>query len=297
MSTSINWQTVERCIGEATGKSFQLCRRTPLGGGCINSAYRLEGADMAYFLKLNRRERASMFEAEACGLEELIATGTVKVPQPICHGTAGDSAYLVLENLPLGSRHTDSDRSLGRQLAALHRIPQPYYGWHRNNTIGSTPQTNPPSDDWAEFFTHHRLGYQLELAARRGYGGKLQRQGELLCVRLGAFFGTGQPQASLLHGDLWSGNYAAEMTGQPVIFDPACYYGDREADIAMTELFGGFGQDFYAAYNEVFPLDPAYSSRKVLYNLYHVLNHLNLFGGSYLGQAEAMMQKLLAEIA
>jgi protein-ribulosamine 3-kinase len=297
MSTPITWQAIERAIGEATGKNFRMCRRTPLGGGCISAAYRLEGADVAYFVKLNRRERACMFEAEACGLAEMVATASLRVPRPICHGAADDQAYLVLENLPLGPRHAGTDRLLGQQLAALHRIPQPYYGWHRDNTIGSTPQINSRSRDWVEFWTRQRLGYQLELAARQGYGGALQRQGESLCARLGAFFHAYRPAASLLHGDLWSGNYAADDQGQPVVFDPACYYGDRETDVAMTELFGGFSRDFYASYDERFPLDRGYSVRKNLYNLYHVLNHLNLFGGSYRVQAQTMMGKLLAEVA
>jgi fructosamine-3-kinase len=165
-----------------------------------------------------------------------------------------------------------------------------------DNTIGSTPQKNTPRQDWVAFWREQRLGYQLQLAARQGHGGALQRQGEQLLEYLPDFFTDHRPQASLLHGDLWSGNYSIDSQGQPVIFDPAVYFGDREADLAMTELFGGFGAEFYAAYNSSWPLEPGYAVRKTLYNLYHILNHLNLFGGGYLSQAQRMIQHLLAEV-
>ncbi len=170
------------------------------------------------------------------------------------------------------------------------------FGWGRENTIGSTPQINTPSDDWIEFWRERRLGKQLELAAHSGYCGRLQRQGERLLGKFAGLFAGYRPLPSLLHGDLWSGNYAADAEGNPVIYDPAPYYGDREADLAMTELFGGFGRAFYNAYQQAWPLDDGYRTRKTLYNLYHILNHLNLFGGGYLGQAESMIDSLLAEI-
>ena len=161
--------------------------------------------------------------------------------------------------------------------------------------VSSIRQKNTECSDWLIFYKYQRLEFQLQLAAQKGYQGQLQRLGERLCENLAQFFDT-PPQASLLHGDLWGGNYAMSESGKAVIFDPACYYGDREADIAMTELFGGFGADFYAVYNEVYPLDPEYQVRKNLYNLYHILNHLNLFGSGYLSQAENLIQQLLAEI-
>ena len=286
---------LQKTISLATGKRFAILTSTPAGGGCINSALRLQGDSQEYFVKLNRRELAHMFEAEAEGLQEIVATQAVRAPQPVCHGIAGDQAFLVMECLQLRANKAASDRQLGRQLAAMHDIQQPFFGWHRNNTIGSTHQPNERSDDWSTFWTERRLGFQLELAASGGFGGRLQREGEKLLGRIPGLLRGHEPEPSLLHGDLWGGNYAQDDAGQPVIFDPACYYGDREADLAMTELFGGFGGDFYAAYREVHPLDAGYAVRKTLYNLYHILNHLNLFGGGYLGQAESMIGRLLAE--
>jgi protein-ribulosamine 3-kinase len=290
------FQTVAQQIGDASGKPFALFKTVAVGGGCINSSYRLEGETGAYFVKLNREDRLSMFEAEVSGLAALAATGTVRVPQPVCCGVSGDKSYMVIEYLQLRPAGALCDRLLGQRLAAMHGIAQPFFGWHRDNTIGSTPQINARHADWVEFFAQRRLGFQLKLAESCGFGGKLQRQGEKLMECLPVFFVDYQPRPSLLHGDLWGGNYAGDETGQPVIFDPACYYGDREADIAMTELFGGFGRDFKAAYADAYPLDAGFSTRKTLYNLYHILNHLNIFGGGYLAQAENMIGRLLATV-
>ncbi len=157
-------------------------------------------------------------------------------------------------------------------------------------------QVNNRSEDWQSFWREQRLGFQLKLAADKGYGGRLQADGERLCSNMAALFDNYLPQPSLLHGDLWAGNAAVDKRGRPVIYDPACYYGDREADLAMTELFGGFSRGFYAAYQAVWPLDHGYGVRKTFYNLYHILNHVNLFGGGYLRQAESMMAMLLSEI-
>jgi protein-ribulosamine 3-kinase len=292
----MNWQTISDRISLETGRDFHFAAAQPLGGGDINSAYRLEGKDRSYFVKLNRRELAGMFAAEFAGLEEIAAAGAVHAPAPVVHGEAGAQAFLVLEYVEFGASTPQSRCLLGQQLADLHRRRQPYFGWHRDNTIGSTPQVNTRSDDWIVFWRDQRLGFQLQLAAQNGYAGRLQTQGERLGSALAGLFDGYRPQPSLLHGDLWAGNSATDRQGRPVIFDPACYYGDREADIAMTELFGGYGSDFYRAYNESWPLDAGYPVRKTLYNLYHVLNHLNLFGGGYLRQAENMTMQLLAEL-
>jgi protein-ribulosamine 3-kinase len=297
MRSATSFQIVERAIRAVTGGDFRIRKIAAAGGGCINSAYCLEGDGRRFFVKLNCAELLSMFEAECEGLREIAATKTVRAPEPVCYGMAGDRAYLVMEFLDLRSARSSADRLLGQRLAAMHEISQPYFGWRRDNTIGSTRQPNPPSQDWTDFWARRRLGFQLQLAADRGYRGGLQSKGQRLLESLPVLFEDHRPRPSLLHGDLWGGNYACDETGQPVLFDPACYYGDREADLAMTELFGGFGGDFYAAYREVFPLDAGYAVRKILYNLYHVLNHLNLFGGGYLGQAEGMMDRLLAEFS
>jgi protein-ribulosamine 3-kinase len=291
------WDQIAEEISAATGEPFVVGGERSVGGGCINSATMLVGDDgRRYFVKLNDAARADMFEAEAEGLNELAGANAIRVPRPVCWGTAGGSAYIVMEYLDLGGGGRGSLDAFGAQLAALHRATSARYGWHRDNTIGSTPQINTQSDDWVSFWREHRLGFQLELAARHGHRGRLQQRGAELMERVGDFFDTYTPAASLLHGDLWGGNFAADNEGNPVIFDPAVYYGDREADLAMTELFGGFGGRFYDAYRDAYPLDPGYSVRKTFYNLYHIINHLNLFGGGYLGQAERMTEMLLSEV-
>lgn len=290
------WADIARSITEATGTQFQIELRVPVGGGCINSAWRIDGNGRSYFVKLNAPDKANMFSAEADGLGEIAKSGTVRVPRPVCHGANCDGSWLVLEYITMVRGGDSGMRTLGQRLAAMHRVTGKAFGWRRDNTIGATPQINTPSGDWMAFWREHRLGRQLRLAAAKGYRGRLQRDGEALLEKLPAFLDAYRPQPALLHGDLWSGNVGFDETGNPVIFDPAVYYGDREADLAMTELFGGFSADFYAAYREAYPLDGGYARRKTLYNLYHVLNHLNLFGGGYLGQAEDMTARLLAEV-
>jgi fructosamine-3-kinase len=283
-------------VAEATGQPFRLRALVPVGGGCINRGYRLAGEGTDYFVKLNRAGSVAMFEAEADGLRELAATGAVAVPIPVCCGRVGEHAYLAMEWLELSAPGAVAEQRLGRQLAALHGIRRPRFGWHRDNTIGTTPQPNRPCGDWVAFWADRRLGHQLELAARNGYGGRLQQDGEALRLGLAGLFRGYLPMPVLLHGDLWGGNWGQDGKGQPVIFDPACYWGDREADLAMTELFGGFGAAFHDAYREVLPLDAGYGVRKYLYNLYHILNHLNLFGAGYLAQARSLLGRLLAEL-
>jgi protein-ribulosamine 3-kinase len=209
-------------------------------------------------------------------------------------GYCADTAFLALEWIDFGSGSARSETLLGERLAHLHRVTAPRFGWHRDNTIGATPQLNQWAADWPRFFAKRRLGYQLDLAAQRGEGSRLIDRGQRLCEDIARFFDGYRPSPSLLHGDLWGGNWAADAKGEPVIFDPAVYYGDRETDLAMTRLFGGFGRAFHSAYEHAWPLEPGAAERVTLYNLYHVLNHLNLFGGAYRAQAEAMIDRLLA---
>lgn len=288
------WQTISQAISRVTDEPFHATKHQSVGGGCINSAEIISDGSRSYFVKLNSTLSLTMFEAEADGLRELREPGAIAVPEPIATGTAEGQAYIVMEDLELGG--SGSSAQLGRELAQLHRATQERFGWFRDNTIGSTPQYNSEHHDWVNFWREQRLGAQLEMAARKGAPGSLQRKGAELMESFQGFFSDYTPRPSLLHGDLWSGNYAFRHDGAPVIFDPAVYYGDREADIAMTELFGGFGGDFYAAYNEVWPLDKGYASRKTLYNLYHIINHFNLFGGGYASQAESMIERLLSEL-
>lgn len=290
------WPGIGERISAATGKPFAVGKKHSAGGGCINSAAIIEGGGQRYFVKLNDAPKVDMFAAEAAGLKEIARAQAIRVPAPICWGMENGYAYLVLEYVEQGSANAQSMAQLGHELAQLHRFTSDRHGWHRDNTIGSTPQVNTPSHDWVDFWQRQRLGFQLELAARNGHGGKLQRQGERLAANVGAFFRGYTPIPSLLHGDLWFGNYAIDVQGHPLVFDPAVYYGDREADLAMTELFGGFASRFYDAYQDTFPLEPDYGVRKTLYNLYHILNHLNLFGGGYRSQAERMVDALLSEI-
>jgi fructosamine-3-kinase len=281
-------------IGAALGKRFEIADRRAVSGGDINQAEQLTGhSGRRLFVKFNRADRLAMFEAEAEGLDEIAGTGVIRTPRPLCSGIEGDRAYLVLDYLELSSRGDAAD--LARRLAALHAVTAPRFGWRRDNTIGATPQPNGWLEDWVGFLRERRLGHQLALARQLGGQPAMIVKGERLLTGLPAFFHGYTPQASLLHGDLWGGNYGFSG-GEPVLFDPAVYYGDREADLAMTELFGGFPPAFYAAYREAWPLDPGYETRKALYNLYHILNPLNLFGGGYGGQAERMMDRLLAEI-
>ncbi|MDH3947512.1 MAG: fructosamine kinase family protein [Gammaproteobacteria bacterium] len=292
----MSWTHIAEAIATASGKPFHLQRADSMGGGCINTAYRLVGERQSYFIKLNRAERLDMFEAESDGLQALAAARAIRVPVPLCTGVEGSQAYLVMEYFESGGGNSGAAEDFGQQLARMHQQSTEQFGWHRDNTIGSTPQPNTPRDDWLEFWRDRRLGYQLGLAEQRGGPSSLLRKGEQLMQLMPGLFTDYQPSPSLLHGDLWSGNYAVTHEGEPIIFDPAVYYGDREADIAMTELFGGFSQRFYAAYDDTWPLDSGYQLRKTFYNLYHILNHFNMFGGGYAGQAERMTEQCLSEL-
>jgi fructosamine-3-kinase len=237
-----------------------------------------------------------MLEAEAEGLAALAATGTVRVPQVISCGLAGGEACLVVEHLELRSLDRAGGAALGRQLAALHRHTHAKFGWAKDNFIGLGAQPNGWLDNWPRFYAEKRLRPQLALARSNGADRRTLDGGEELAEKIAAFFIGGHPVPSLLHGDLWGGNAGQLPDGTPVVFDPACYYGDREADLAMSELFGGFPDAFHAAYREAWPLAEGYETRRTLYNLYHVLNHFNIFGAGYLGQAQRMVGKLLAEL-
>ena len=286
------WTQIAQHISKVTEKEFFVNSHRSVSGGCINQGYAVTDGNCSYFVKLNSASEVVMFEAEALGLKQLQTTASIRVPKPICWGIAASSAYIVLEWLELGSGGNSSWQEMGRQLAAMHtHTSSQGFGWEMNNTIGSTPQINTWTTDWAEFYAKHRLGYQFQLAKRRG--GHFPQQERLLAV-IPQLLAQHLPQPSLVHGDLWGGNAAFTTSREPAIFDPATYYGDREVDVAMTELFGGFPAAFYRGYNEVFPLGSGYEQRKILYNLYHILNHFNIFGGSYESQANRMISQILA---
>ena len=266
-----------------------------VSGGSINQAYRIDMGVDALFVKLHDVQHMAMFEAEAAGLQALREAKVVRVPEVYTCACDDSYSWLVMEYITLGSHNSVSEKLFAQQLAAMHRCTGELFGWFRNNTIGSTPQINTATSDWINFYRAHRLAYQLQLANQHGFPISLQDKGERLLGDLHVFFEGYEASPSLLHGDLWSGNHAVDSAGSPVIFDPAVYYGDRETDIAMTELFGGLSSDFYAAYHEAYPLHEGYKVRKTLYNLYHILNHANLFGVSYVRQAETMMDQLLTK--
>lgn len=290
------WPALAAGIANTTGLPFEIASRTRVGGGCINECYRISGGARVFFVKLNAAARLAMFEAERDGLAELAATRTMRVPRPVCTGADARQAWIVLEYVELGDARPHSMARLGEALARMHRVTAAKFGWHRDNTIGATPQLNTPGGDWPAFWRERRLGYQLELAEENGAPRALLEKGQRLADGFAALFANCKVEPALLHGDLWSGNAGFDHAGAPLVFDPAVYYGHREADLAMTELFGGFSADFYAAYNSAFPLDAGYAVRKQLYNLYHVLNHFNLFGGGYAAQAQTLIERLLADV-
>ena len=288
-------ESIRAGLAEATGRAGDLHWVQDLSGGDINRAARIRGGNRDWFVKYRDNAPAGMFEAEARALAEISASGCIRVPAAIAWGSEDDTAWLVLEHLELLS--SGPAALLGEQLAALHQVSRDRFGWSMDNYIGTTPQLNRPSDDWAGFWRDCRLGPQLAMACAAGHGGRLNDTGERLLDGLDQLLQDHEPSASLLHGDLWAGNKAFTPAGQPVIFDPASYYGDRETDIAMTELFGGFEPAFYSAYRSVSPLPAGYPLRRELYKLYHVLNHLNLFGSAYLSRCERTIDALLAQIA
>lgn len=285
----------------------ELRRRSSVSGGSIHIAWRLELADgELLFAKGGDRQALPLLEAEADGLAALAAaaTGTdLTVPPPRALGCCGNQALLVLDWLPLSAAGSGTDwRRLGQALARLHRhsLERPCaagdrgaeaYGWIRDNVIGATPQINGWLQDWGSFFVERRLAPQLALLARRGSN---LRGAELLLERVPTWLAGHRPEAVLVHGDLWSGNASLLEGGGAALFDPAVHRADREVDLAMARLFGGFPADFFAGYEQEWPLPPGYRARIPLYNLYHVLNHANLFGGGYRSQAQAILDELLA---
>ncbi|ENO90347.1 fructosamine kinase family protein [Thauera linaloolentis] len=288
---------IESAIRQLAGNRFRIRSAHSSGNG---PSLTVADGSAKYFVKLGAIDRLPMFEAEIDGLLALASTGCFRTPAPIACGSGEDSgeAFLVLEHLELhplqsaehGIRFADA-------LVALHQTTGPRFGWRCDNFIGGTPQHNAWADNWALFFTEHRLRPQFALARSKGFSGELQKQGERLFDRVPALFLDYRPRESLLHGDLWHGNAAVLADGTPAIFDPATHYGDRESDIAMSELFGGFPGSFYARYRAGWALDEGYEARKLLYGLYHMLNHLNLFGRGYLGEALRLATRLNAALS
>jgi len=289
------WDAIAEHISLVSGEDFIPEAPIAIKGSCINFTVQLTDNKRNFFIKLNEAQLIDMFAMEAEGLNILANTHTFRIPNPICYGTSLGQAYLVMEYLNFGRANSNSAQEAGHLLAILHQIQVKNFGWKHDNCLGTNRQPNGWHANWIEFWRTQRLGFQLKLAKQNGYSGRLQVRGEQL-LELFPNLLDHNPKPSLLHGDLWRGNFSYDQNGKPLIFDPAVYYGDQETDLAMTELFGGFSTEFYAAYREIWPLMPGYPVRKTFYNLYHILNHLNLFGGGYLGQARGMIDRLLAEL-
>jgi fructosamine-3-kinase len=292
-------RAIETAVREATGRAVAIADSTPVGGGCINDARLLLLAGGGrLFAKSNRSAPPEMFEREAEGLRALAAAGAIRVPGEPIAGRAGDTAFLVMEAVPTGRPKAGFFADFGCRFARLHRDTireaSAPFGFPHDNYLGSTPQPNAWTAGWVELFRERRLGHQLRLARERGLSdAELDRLGDRLLDRLGDWLDLPDEPACLLHGDLWSGNFMSDDQGDPVLIDPAAYYGHREADLAMTELFGGFDRAFYDAYEAEWPLPPGSPERRELYKLYHLLNHLNLFGRGYRACCLAILRRFV----
>ncbi len=269
-------------------------RVSSVGGGCIAHATRLDTDDGTFFLKYGGGEVARTFPAEAAGLRALRAADSpLVIPAVVAaEEEAGERpGFLLMEWIETGAEGEGFWEAFGRGLAAMHRHTAEQFGFVQDNFIGRLPQRNAWAATWPAFFRHHRLGPQVQMARDRGrWQAAWNRALESLYRRLDDLLPV-QPLSSILHGDLWSGNYLVTATGQAALIDPATYYGHREADLAMSELFGGFPARFYQAYREAWPLAPGYDTRRAIYNLYHLINHLNHFGGGYAGSVASILER------
>jgi len=285
------------------GRPTRIVSSTPVSGGCINHGARLDTTDGAsYFIKWNAQAPPRMFAAEADGLKALAEACPLHIPKPLARGGgAGMPGWLLLEYIGPGRPTTDYDEALGQGLAALHSAPREGgFGWTVDNWIGSLPQANTVAASWTTFWRDERLMPQLETARGGGHltgpsGQVMDRLLELFPKALADVEGA---SPALLHGDLWGGNAYADESGAPVIIDPAVYAGHGEVDLAMTELFGGFGPRFYAAYDEVVAITDAYDEyRRDLYQLYYLLVHVNLFGSGYVSETLGAAARVVSALA
>ncbi len=266
-----------------------------VGGGCINDAQTITTSDnKQFFLKLNFNSAKDMFFKEANGLRELKKAAAIRVPEVILV----DTNFILLEQINPGRKSKTFDEDFGRSFANLHRFTSEHFGFYEDNYIGSTPQKNIPDNDeknnWIKFYFNKRILFQYRLLEKNGYAdSSIKKRISLLENKIYEILKDTENIPSLLHGDLWSGNYLVDENGNACLIDPAVYYGNREADLAMTKLFGGFNSAFYKSYNEAFPLPEGYEYRENIYKLYHVMNHLNLFGGGYYHQTISLMDYYL----
>ena len=278
------------------GQEVKVQSTSQTEGGCINQTYILQLSNgERVFLKHNSQPSPDFFVAESKGLKLLSQVDTgPRIPKPLAFQDSPTPSFLILEYIEKSCPTPDFPVRFAQSLAELHRNTQHSFGLDHDNYIGSTPQKNTCEKNGLHFFRDHRLGYQQELARQAGkLPSTTDKNLSKLCDRIESYLDITGEKPALLHGDLWSGNYFSDRDHTPCIFDPAVYFGLREADLAMTELFGRLPQKFYDAYHEIFPLNPGYEERKDLFNLYHLLNHLNLFGSSYLGSVEQIIRKYI----
>ncbi|MBV6420552.1 MAG: hypothetical protein DAHOPDDO_01808 [Ignavibacteriaceae bacterium] len=286
----ISEEKIKKRIEEKLGSKIKSF--SSLSGGCISDAFKISTANgTSFFLKYNPSASNNMFLKEANGLRELDKSNAIKIPEVL----SVDEDYILLEFIASGNRKKNFFEDFGKSFAEMHKFKSVSFGFYENNYIGSNPQINIPDEkeksDWTAFYLNKRILFQLQLAEKLGNSTDELRKGiSKLENKIEDIIGHNSEKPSLLHGDLWAGNYMIDQNGNAVLIDPAAYYGHREADLGMTKLFGGFNSEFYKAYNESFPLEDGFDYRENIYKLYHVLNHLNLFGGGYYSQAISLIK-------
>lgn len=301
------WHSIEQAISAELDKPFTITEKQAISNGGssaspfdslldtkdrpLNLSFKITDGKRSYFVKLNSKECLINFQAEAYSLKHLKSLNSIACPNVTAIGTSLDKSFLVLDYIDFSRAKPMLWHQLGQQLAQMHYDTRHgQFGWQHDNFIGSTIQPNHWSSNWTTFFANQRIAWQLQLLSERSITlGNIDHIAEV-CHNVLLHH---QASPCLVHGDLWQGNTG--FTGdQAMIFDPACYYGDREVDIAMTELFGHFPDDFYHGYQAEYPLDKGYEQRKLVYNFYHILNHANIFGGIYVEQARAALSRIMS---
>ena len=273
----------------------KIVQSASVGGGCIADSRKIKTESGREFFLKSGDTGNRMFHCEANGLKELDKAQALRIPQVIA--TTDD--FLLLEYISQGIRPNDFFEKLGQGLARLHRFQTEHFGFIEDNYIGATPQLNIPdsheAQDWTAFYFNKRVLFQYKLVERNGFASPRLKTGFMkLESSIDSILKGSEEPPCLLHGDLWGGNYMCDENGEAVLIDPAVYYGHREADLAMTKLFGGFSETFYESYHCEYPLPAGWEYRENIYKLYHVLNHLNLFGTGYLREAEQLLNFYVA---
>ena len=288
-------QEVESALSVATGLSESIIDVAPVSGGCINESWIVTtSSGSRFFVKSNSNLDVTAFEIEADGLNALRKAGHLRIPEVVGLGYCGNNSFLILEAIVESPRGPNFMENLGRGLANVHSANHSQsFGWDKNNFIGTTPQPNTYFKSWIDFWRTNRLEFQLRLAEANGYGGELIQLGGQMCEKLEQWIFERDVSPCLIHGDLWSGNYMADEAGNPVLIDPAAYFAHNEAEFGMISLFGGVSEAFYHAYHEVMPLADGSEDRIAIYRLYHLLNHLNLFGASYLDGCMRILRRMI----